>query len=307
MRSYLARHMQVLFSSIGDMARTPAASINTILTIAITLLLPSLLYIGIKSSEGVSETWQGRPQISVFLQANVSDSEAQIIFQEIQLHPAIELAEFVSPTQALEEFRLLTESASLDQELDFIGGNPLPASIVLMPNKTSAKPAEMERLKESLNKIEGIESIRLDLAWTQRFNAILQTATRIGLLLSVLLGIGLVLIVGNTIKLLIYNRRDEIEITKLVGGSNAFVRRPFLYYGTLYGLFGGIISVILLFSAAILVSEPMNALASLYQRETLMYQPKTWEIGCIVLVGSLLGWLAARWSVMQHLWKIKPR
>ena len=307
MRSYFARHLQVLLSTLGDMARTPTATINTILIIAITLLLPSLLYVTVKSSEGLSESWQGRPQVSVFLQNGVGDREAQLIFQEIQLHPAIELAEFVTPRQALEEFRLLSESTSLDEELAFLGENPLPASIVLMPTKADAGPTEVAKLKQQLSKIEGIDSIRLDLDWTERFNAILNVVTRVGALLSALLALGLVLIVGNTIKLLIYNRRDEIEISKLVGGTNTFVRRPFLYYGTLFGFLGSLIALGLLLLAANLVEQPLTKLASLYQRQSLLYDLQSWEVLSLIAIGATLGWLAARWSVAQHLWKIKPR
>lgn len=306
MGSYFARHVQVFFATLGDMVRTPISTINTVLIIAITLLLPSLLYVVIKSSEGLSDSWQGRPQISVFLQKQLSDSEAKQIFQEIQLHPSIELAEFITPQQALEEFRLLSDSASLDEELAFLGTNPLPPSIVLMPNQLAAKAAPLNELKEQLEKIDGIDSIRLDLDWTERFNAILSVLTRVGLLLSGLLALALVLIVGSTIKLLIYNRRDEIEITKLVGGTNTFVRRPFLYYGTLFGLFGALISLLFLLIAASLVEQPLSNLASLYQRQSLLHEVQAWEVLCVLAAGAMLGWLAARWSVAQHLWKIKP-
>jgi len=299
--------MQVLFSTLGDMARSLTTTINTILIIPITFLLPSLLYVIIKSSEGLSDSWQGRPQISVFLQKQVSDSEAQLIFQEIQLHPSIELAEFITPKQALEEFRLLSGSANLEEELAFLGSNPLPPSIVLMPSKAEAKPASLSTLKDQLSKIEGIDSIRLDLDWTERFNAILNVVKRVGLLLSGLLALALVLIVGGTIKLLIYNRRDEIEITKLVGGTNTFVRRPFLYYGGLFGLFGSIVTLIFLRLAAELVEQPLAQLASLYQRQSLLYSLQAWELLSLILIGTILGWLAARWSVAQHLWKIKPQ
>ncbi len=307
MGSYFTRHMQVLVSTFGDMARTPATAINTILVIAITLLLPSLLYVIVKSSEDLSDTWQGRPQVSVFLQSDMSQAESQLIFNEIKLHPAIELAELITPSQALEEFRLLSNSATLSEELAFLGENPLPPSIVLMPNKSAAKPAALDELKDQLEKIEGIDSIRLDLEWTERFTAILAVVTRVGMLLSALLALGLVLIVSNTIKLLIYNRRDEIEITKLVGGTNAFVRRPFLYYGMLFGLFGSLVSLIFLILAANLVEQPIAKLASLYQHNSLLYQIQAWEILSLIGIGSLLGWLAARWSVAQHLWRIKPK
>ncbi len=306
MGSYFARHVQVFLATLGDMVRTPISTINTVVIIAITLLLPSLLYVVIKSSQGLSDGWQGRPQMSVFLQKQVSASEAKQIFQEIQLHPSIELAEFITPQQAIEEFRLLSGSVSLDEELAFLGTNPLPPSIVLMPNKAAAKAESLNELKEQLEKFEGIDTIRLDLDWTERFNAILNVLTRIGLLLSGLLAMALVLIVGNTIKLLIHNRRDEIEITKLVGGTNTFVRRPFLYYGTLFGLFGALVSLVFLLIAANLVEQPLSKLASVYQRQSLLHEIQAMEVLCIIAAGAMLGWLSARWSVAQHLWKIKP-
>ena len=135
MRSYIARHFQVMISTLGDMARSPANTINTTLIVAISLLLPLFLYVVVKSSEGLSESWQGRPQISVFLQANVTTNEAQLIFQEVQLHPSIELAEFVTPKQALEEFRLLSRNSSLDEELAFIGENPLSLIHISEPTR----------------------------------------------------------------------------------------------------------------------------------------------------------------------------
>lgn len=308
MSAYFSRHLQVLFSTLGSMRRSPMATINTLLVIAITLLLPSLLYVTLKSAQSLSSNWQGRPQISIFLDKTSSSSTAQLIFEEIQLHPSIELAEFVTPEQALAEFRLLSDDdTSLQQELAFLGENPLPASIVVMPDRASAKTENLLSLKEELSNFDGIESVRLDLDWTERFNAMLQVFSRVSLLLSALLGLGLVLIVGNTIKLLIYNRRDEIEITKLVGGTDAFVRRPFLYYGAFFGFLGACISLGFLLLAASLVKEPVSKLADLYNVNALVHSVNLLEVLTLLFVGTALGWMAARWSVAMHLRAIQPR
>lgn len=309
MRTYLTRHLQVLFATLGDMRRTPMPTINTLLIIAITLLLPCLLYVGVKSAQGLSQNWQGRPQITIFLNADINDNTAQLIFEEIQLHPAIELAEFISPDQALEEFRVLTggEQDMLDQEIEFLGENPLPPSIVVMPVNESSESSRLQALKDELSSFDGIDSIRLDLDWTNRFNAMLSVATRVALLLSGLLGIALILIVGNTIKLLIFNRRHEVEIIKLVGGTDIFVRRPFLYYGTLFGLLGSLITLGLLLLASQLVAQPLQQLTSLYQSNALLHKMTALELISVVGIGSALGWLAARWSVAQHLRNIQPR
>ena len=287
------------------MCRTPMSSLNTILVIAITLLLPGLLYVVIKSAEGLSDSWQGRPQISIFLKKETSEAEAQLIFDEVRLNPAVSLAEFVSPQQALGEFRMLSGiengDSHFDQELAFLGENPLPASIVIMPNNDYLESSKLARLKDQLAGFDGIDSIRLDLEWTNRFNAILKTFKHIAALLSGLLAIGLILIVGNTIKLLIVNRRHEIEIIKLVGGTNTFVRRPFLYYGTLFGFIGGILCIVLLLSASIVMKEPINQLSSAFETSAIVYTPTLLETLSIILIGSVLGWIAARWSVAQHL------
>jgi len=302
--SYLSRHLQVLFSTLGDMRRAPMTSLNTIMIVAITLFLPSLLYIAVKSAQTLSSNWQGRPQISLFLQMELDTQETQLIYDEIRLHPAIALAELVSPAQAMAEFRVLSE---LDFEIDFLGSNPLPASIVVMPTDEFIDSDGLLSLKAQLEKIEGIETIRLDLDWTDRFNALLRVFTRVATMLSGLLAFALVLIVGNTIKLLIINRRHEIEITKLVGGTNIFVRRPFLYYGTLFGLLGACLTLALLSITAKLLREPLSQLSSLYQNQTLLHQLSISELLIIIAIGGGLGWLAARWSVAQHLRKIQPQ
>lgn len=308
MGSYFARHMQVLFATLGDMRRTPMATINTLLIIAITLLLPSLLFVSVKSAQTLSSNWEGRPQMSIFLEKDISNNTAQLIFQEVQLHPDIELAEYITPEAALAEYKVLTQGDdSLEQELAFLGENPLPPSIVVMPSQSSSSSDRLLALKEELNKFNGIEVVRLDLDWTDRFNAILIVFSRVSLLLSGLLALGLILIVGNTIKMLIFNRRHEIEITKLVGGTDTFVRRPFLYYGALFGFLGALISLGLLLIASSLVQAPLAELASLYQSSGLIYPVSLMEMGGLILLGTLLGWLAARWSVAQHLRKIQPK
>jgi cell division transport system permease protein len=304
MRTYLNRHLQVLFAAIGTFARTPFASLATILIIAITLVLPSILYITLKSGQQIAEGWQGRPQISIFIDTELGAQEAKLIFAELSLHPAIETAEFLTPQQALEEFTALS---GMSYELDFLGENPLPASIVAMPDQENSESDSLQALKTELEKIEGIESIRLDLEWTDKFNSLLNTAERTTYLLFALLSAALFLIVGNTIKLLIMNRRDEIEVTKLVGGSNAFVRRPFLYYGFLFGVCGGVCALVLLYFSAIYISPALENLATLYQKETLVYQLNWHELLCIVAFGGALGWIAARLSVARHLRHIKPR
>lgn len=303
MKAYLSRHLQVLFATLGRMGRTPVTTTTTVVIIGLSLLLPALLYIALKSAQQLNESWQGQPQISIFLQTDVGEQESQLIFEELRLHPAIALAEFISTEQALSEFKTLS---GLDFELEFLGENPLPASIVVLPTESHYDSNSLLQLKQELSKIDGIEDIKLDLEWTNRFSAILTMFQRGALVLSAVLIMALVLTIANTIKLLILNRRQEIEITKLVGGSNRFVRRPFLYFGALYGFLGAFITLIGLIAVGYAMQSPLTELSELYGRNSLIYQPSALEITGLVLFSTVLGWISARISVAQHLHRIRP-
>ena len=262
-----------------------------------------MLYIMIKSAQSVSDNWQGRPQMSIFLQPGTDSDDANAIFEEITLHPHVALAEFISPEQALSEFKTLS---GLDHELAFLGENPLPASIVIMPLDSASDSSSLLEIESQLTKIDGIDQVRLDLDWTDRFNAILRLAARIVQVLSGLLAFAFVLIVSNTIRLIILNHRQEIEITKLVGGTNAFIRRPFLYNGLLLGCFGGILSLLMLIATFVILDTPITQLTTLYGSSNPIHHLKWFEVLGVIAIGSLLGWLAARFSVARHLSAIEP-
>lgn len=302
--NYLARHLQVFLATLGSLIRSPISSLNIISIIAVTLLLPALFYILIMSIYQISDHWQGRPQITVFLQEDISEQEATLIYDEIKLYPTVALAEYISPSQALSEFKMLS---GLDKEIDFIGTNPLPSSIVLMPISGHTSTAKLEKLQTQLSKIDGIEQIRLDLDWVKKFNAIIYFIGQIAQVFSALLLIALLFIIGNTIKLVILNRRDEIEITKLVGGTNIFIRRPFVYYGMLVGAFGAVLAIIAIYVIQQLLGNAIADISGVFQTTIKLYQPSIQEFSYFLLIGASVGWLAARISVARHLHQIQPR
>lgn len=304
MINYLSRHLQVFLATLGSLIRSPISSLNIVSIIAVTLLLPALFYILIMSIYQISDHWQGRPQITVFLQENISEQEADLVFNEIKLYPTVALAEYISPIQALSEFKLLS---GLDKEMDFIGSNPLPASIVLMPTSGHTSKAKLEKLQTQLSKIDGIEQIKLDLNWVEKFNAIIHFISQIAQLISVLLIAALLFIIGNTIKLIILNRRDEIEITKLVGGTNIFIRRPFVYYGMLVGALGALLAIVAIYAIQYLLGNAMTDLSGVFQSTIRLYQPTLLELVYFFVIGAFVGWLAARLSVARHLHQIQPR
>lgn len=304
MKTYFSRHLQVLFATLGSMARSPLMTLNTSLVVGVTLLLPLMLYIATKSAAQLTENWQGRPQVSIFLERDVSSDEANLIFDELRLHPAIQVAELIRPEQALIEFKALSK---LDFELDLLQENPLPTSIVIMPTDEFAERQSLLALKDELEKIDGIENIRLDLEWTDRFNTLLKLTTQVTWILSFILAIAIILVVGNTIRLLMINRRQEIEVTKLVGGTNPFVRRPFLYFGTLFGFAGALLALGLLVAISLGLEPRFEAISHSFKLEGLLYRLTASEISLFLIASSALGWLAARLCVAQHLRKIRPQ
>lgn len=304
MKTYFSRHLQVLFATLGSMARSPLMTLNTSLVVGVTLLLPLMLYIATKSAAQLTDNWQGRPQVSIFLEQDVSSDEANLIFDELRLHPAIQIAELIRPEQALVEFKALSK---LDFELDLLQENPLPTSIVIMPTEEFAERQPLLALKDELEKIDGIENIRLDLEWTDRFNTLLKLTTQVTWILSLILAIAIILVVGNTIRLLMINRRQEIEVTKLVGGTNPFVRRPFLYFGTLFGFTGALLALGLLVAISFGLEPRFEAISHSFKLEGLLYRLTLSEISLFLIASSALGWLAARLCVAQHLRKIRPQ
>ena len=304
MITWFSRHAQVMFATIGKLAKSPVSSLTTIAVIAITLSLPAFLYVFTNSAKQLSNGWQGKPQLSVFLQADLDEQYQQAILEEIQLNKHVAQAELITSEQALNEFKLLS---GLDEELNKLDNNPLPASILILPTEQSSDKTELSNLSNDLSKIDGVGDIALDLEWIEKFGSILSLIERFTFILSVLLGLAVVLIISNTIRLSILNQRDEIEITKLVGGTDSFIMRPFLYNGFFLGLTGALLACVLIGLTLVILHGPISQLSALYNIQNPAQGLSAKDIGWLIFIGTGLGWTAARWSVSRHLKEIEPK
>ena len=304
MKTYLLRHVQVFFYSLGQLARTPFASLMTIAVIGIALALPSGLYLLIDNAQRVSAGWDGSPKISLFLKQDTGDKVAKDLAKKIRRMPAVRSVDYIAPDEALAEFR---RWSGFGDVLDALDHNPLPPVLIVQPAKGSEDPNAVERLLNELRRHGDVESARLDLAWVKRLYQLLQLARRGVWILAVLLGLAVALIMGNTIRLAVLNRRDEIEIIKLVGGTNAFIRRPFLYTGLVQGVAGALAAWALVSTVLALLSQPIADLAHLYASS---FVPQALGVrGTLILLGAggALGWLGSRLAVGRHLRDIEPR
>lgn len=303
-RGWLLRHAQTSLYSLGRLYRTPIASLMTAAVIGIALALPAGLYLLVDNLRDLGQRWDGSASLSLFLQQDLPEGRARQLAERLRGWPEVGEVLFISPEEALAEFRALS---GFGDALDALEANPLPAVLTVRPALRQAEAEQIGQLRDRLAALPEVEQAQLDLQWVQRFAAMLAIAQRGILLVGGLLALAVLLIVGNTIRLDIFNRREEIEVSKLIGATNAFIRRPFLYSGLWYGLLGAALAWLLVVLAFWQLRGPVRQLAGLYQSE---FALASFDFGTslgLLLLGILLG-LAGSWlAVGRHLSAIQPR
>lgn len=294
---------QVLLHSLGRMYRAPLTSLMTAAVIGIALALPMGLYVVLQNFQAVSGGWDGSSQMSMFLKLDVSDADARALGQRLRALPEFDSVRVLSRKEAMQEFR---ELSGFGDALNVLEENPFPAVLILRPDRKFSHPESVREIVEQLRQLPETDLVQLDLQWVKRLYTIMEIAQRGVLVVAALLSLAVLLIVGNTIRLDIQNRRDEIIITKLIGATNAFIRRPFLYSGIWYGLFGGIIAWLLISLALSLVAAPVHRLAGLYGSQFTLSALDLASVA-ILLGGSIVLGLGGSWlAVSRHLSAIEP-
>jgi cell division transport system permease protein len=302
--TWFERHAQSLVGSLGRLARQPFATLLTIAVIGIALALPAGLYLVVANMRAVTSGLGDTVQLSVYLRMPATAEQARKTAGAIQARVEVEQAVLVSPDEGLAEFRALS---GIGEALQALAENPLPWVVKVRPAPPHDTAAAVAGLATALRAMDGVELVEADTAWVRRLHAILDTLRQLVLLAAAVLAAGVLAIVGNTIRLEINGRRAEIEVTKLVGGSNAFVRRPFLYSGLWQGLGGGVLAVALVAVGLFALEQPVARLAAAYGAsfQLIGLAPKEWL--AIVGGGSLLGLMGAWLVAAYHLRRIEPR
>ena len=300
---WLTRHASTSLGALGRLIRHPFSSLMIILVIAVTLALPAAINLVIKNARSISGSWDNALDFSVFLQEDLPDSEAEGLGRIIEQRADVASVRFISADDALREFK---EQSGFGAALDQLPDNPLPHTLVVRPSPGNTS-ASMVLLQEELANLPEAEHVQVDTEWIQRFHAILDIARQAIAIGAVLLGAAIVVIIGNTIRLDIENRREEIEVTKLIGASNAFVRRPFLWTGFWYGLFGGLMALGLVWYGLFLLQGPVARLAGLYQSNIAITAMTLPEAGAIVGIGVFLGLTGSWFTAARHMRRIEPR
>jgi cell division transport system permease protein len=303
LRAWAKRHRQEASKALQRMLVSPVSSMVTWLVIGIAMALPASLYLALNNVEQLGAGWDGAARISLYLNLDVSHDEGERLGRQLEADSRLDSAIYISAAEALEEFRAMS---GYGEVLDSLPDNPLPAVIVVRPSPAVDVPAT-EALVNELQLLPVVEQAQLDMEWVQRLYAITDLGKRAVWVLAIMLALGVLLITGNTIRLAIEGRRDEIVVVKLVGGSDAFVRRPFLYTGFWYGLGGALVGWIILHLALWWLKGPIAELAGLYESSFALLALGFVESLALLALGSLLGLAGAWLAVSRHLGLIEPR
>lgn len=300
--TYIARHAQASLSSAGHLARTPVATLFTVVVIGLALALPLGLEVLVRNVRIATADFNGAVGVSVYLKAGVTEARAQVLERSAAAHSGVERVRLITASQALAQFR--TQSG-FGTALDALEENPLPHALLITLATARADPAEVESLRRFLSAWPEVDVVQLDGDWVARFAAILALLRQVLLVAVGLLGLGVVAVVGNTLRLEIQSRQAEIEVTKLVGGTNGFVRRPFLYIGALYGLLGALWAWLVVAVGLRLTGPAVTHLIQSYGSVFRLAGPASRDIGLLLGMGTLLGWLGAWFAAARHLARIE--
>jgi cell division transport system permease protein len=294
--TWLDHHLYSFVASLGRVARRPWSTLLTIGVMAIALALPLGLWLVLGNVARFSGDVQRSRQISVFLKTDVDDAQAQALARTLGARADIGAVQLRTPQQGLAELR----ARGLGEAIDAVGSNPLPSVLVVTPR------GDETLLAGSLQRLPEAELVQHDALWRQRLDGWLRFGLRVALVLGALLGLGALLVVGNTVRLDIQSRREEIGVLQHLGATDGFIRRPFLYLGTWYGLASGVLAIGLLTLAATALRAPLAELAASYGSRFMLQGLDPATAAAVVVGATALGWVGAGLVAGHYLRQTRP-
>lgn len=302
-KSWGLEHQRVAKDSFNRLIKQPFNSVITVAVIAIALALPSAFYVLLGNAHEIGRQWDSTTQISLYLDRRANDNAINNLQKELALWPEIDKITLINKEQGLADFR---KHSGFSDVLAHLSDNPLPAVLEILPQDSIDNSEKAKALLHKLEQQSLVETAQLDMEWLERLALMLEIGQRLTFALVILLSLGVLLIIGNTIRLEIENRRDEIIVAKLVGATDAFVRRPFLYTGLWYGLAGGLVSSLIVNFSLWLLSNPTQALATSYQSQFTLLGISFADTVSLWCIAALLGYFGAWLSVGKHLDELEP-
>jgi len=296
-----AQHLGVLRAVLRRIFASPLAGFLNILVIGIALSMPAGMYMLLQNAQELVAQFSGTTQISLFLNMDAKAEDVDRLRKQFAQHPAIASVEFVARAQALEQFK---QSTGLSDLISGLEQNPLPDAFVVHPKSGDAQ--SLDALRGELAKLPKVKEAQLDSAWAYKLEALLKFGRIAVLILASLLSLALIAVTFNTIRLQILTQHDEIEVAKLIGATDGFIRRPFLYFGATQGMLGGIMAWLIITASLLLLNRQLGALAQLYASQLTLHPLSFGDSLSLLLFSMYLGWLGAWLSVARHLSQIEP-
>ena len=302
-QSYVDIHAHALFSSLGRLTRTPAAFIMTVLVLAVSMALSTSFYLMIKNFQLLTGTIEASNQISVYLKPAVSQDTTSKLIETILKDPQVLAVQAISPEDGLAEFKA---NSGLAEAIDALHENPLPAVLQVLPKDTLKEQQDLKILLSKLQLMPEVDVVKSDMQWIKRLRGIMAVAKQLVLLLSGLFAMAVLLIVGNTVRLELKSRQPEVLITQLVGATNAYIRRPFLYTGFWLGFLASVAAWFIVTLSLLIMREPIQTVSQQYNSQYNVAFLDYVETGTLIGVASLLGIIGA-WLVLgSQLRALKP-
>lgn len=295
MSAWLTQQKAAFALAMRRLAGAPTTTLLAALSIGIALALPAGGQLLLNSLQQFGQGSSATPQISVFMALDANDKQATAVGNQLKAHAGIASIQFVSREDTQKRLR----GGGLAQIIDSLPKNPFPDTFIVNPHDTT--PAALESLRTELGKLTNVEHVQLDSAWARRLAALLQLGRTVVALLAILFGVGLVALIFNTIRLQVLTQGEEIEVSRLLGATDAYIGRPFFYFGALQGLFGGLIACAIVYGGFAYLQGPVTELTRLYNLDFALKQLRILDAAGLLAVSALLGWAGATLSVRRHL------
>lgn len=300
MSHWLNHHLQAIKLVLSRMRSNALSSFIICLVIAVALCLPSLFYLGVDNLSKLSQHMQNETEISLFLKLDTSNETIAQIESALSQNPDILEYHFVSKDQAWQQLQLKSkDNADISNAVNHLASNPLPDAFFIQAK--SAQPEQLEALRSSLQNIEGVEQALLNAEWAKRLATLLSIGKQFVFFVALLLAVVLLVMIGNTVRMQILTQKDEIEVSYLIGATSSFIKIPFLYAGALYGLFGGILSSIMIAAMIMTFNQSIAEISHLYSSDFSLRVLNLQLYVSVTAIAIIIGWIGAYLSVSRAL------
>lgn len=293
-----------MHGSLSDMWRQPLATLLTVMVIAISLTLPSVCYMVWKNVSQAAEQWYPAPQLTVYLSKTLDDDAAESVVAQLKKEEGVERVNYLSREEAQGEFR---NWSGFGGAMDMLEQNPLPAVAIITPKLNFQNSDTMNSLRDRVSKVQGIDEVKMDDSWFARLAALTGLVGQVAAMIGVLMIIAVFLVIGNSVRLSIFARRDTINVQKLIGATDGFILRPFLYGGAMLGFAGALLSLVLSQVLVLRLESVVTQVASVFGTTFALHGLAWDESLLLLLIAAMIGWIAAWLATVQHLRRFTPQ